>query len=128
VPDEWGRTRLIWDKKMECFIEIGPGSNWEPEKLVGPNNLVKDLDPYLAVGIQDPKQAPGHALWISGGRRQHRDELRARGMTEVGNEKNGWSAPKEAPMKAETVRESLARSGYYDGAPTIRKLRREQFR
>lgn len=125
MSDGWGRTREIWDKDLECFIEIGRGSNHEPEKRVGPNNLVRDLDPYLAVGIRDEKKGPGHSMVITGGRRQHRDELRARGMIEVGNETGTYADMPKARAVGPDVREGLARAGYYDGARSIRELRKQ---
>lgn len=121
------RTRWVWDRDLECVVEIGPGSNRpEPEKRTGSPFNVGDIDNFTHLGMQDPKQGPGHALQITKGRRQVRDELRARGAVEVGNETTGWSAPPKMPDAAPMVREGLARAGYYDGARTLRELNRQR--
>lgn len=124
-----GRSRCYWDKEMGCLVEIRDGMNSEGlTVLKKPDGVIPDIKDYIAVGIQDPNRPRGHGLPITGGRRQHRDELRARGLIEVGNEKTGWSAPPTPPPANDLTRESLARSGYFDGARTIRELRRKQFR
>ena len=90
------------------------------------------IEDYIAVGIQDPNGPPGSGLPITGGRRQHRDELRARGFTEVGNESAGWGEVKtgysrlDMPDARPMVREALAATGYYSGARTLRELRRQR--
>lgn len=123
---EMGRSRFIYDKDLGCMVEITAGSNRaEPEKLVGASNLMRDLDNYNAVGIQDPHKPPGHTLIITKGRRQHRDELRARGLMEVGNEKGSYADKPKMPDAAPMVREALARAGYYDGARSFREMRRQ---
>lgn len=61
--------------------------------------IIKDIDPYKAVGL------PGQP--IIGGRRQHKDAMRAHGMVEVGNEK--VTQTYEAPPG---LREDLKRAIY----------------
>lgn len=120
------RSRFYWDKKLECLIEIREGMNSEgPQRLTAPTNLIRDIDNYNAVGIQDPKRPPGHTLIITKGRRQHRDELRARGMIEVGNDRSAYAEKPKMEGAAATAREALARTGYDNGARTIRELRRQ---
>lgn len=119
------RTRYRFDKQMQCLVEIRDGANWEPEKLVGPTNLIRDIDNYNAVGIQDPKGPPGSPLIITRGRRQHRDELRARGLVEVGNDQSSYAEKPRMADAATSIRESLSRSGWDNGARTIRELRRQ---
>jgi hypothetical protein len=120
------RTRYYWDKKLECLIEIRDGMNSQgPEKLVGPSNLIRDIDNYNAVGIQDPQKGPGHTLVITKGRRQHRDELRSRGMIEVGNDRGSYADKPKMPDARPMVREALSMVGWDNGARTIRELRRQ---
>lgn len=120
------RTRYYWDRTLECLIEMRDGMNSEgPQKLVGPSNLVCDIENYNAVGIQDPHAPPGTTLVITKGRRQHRDELRARGLMEVGNETGTYAEkPKMADPRI-AVRDALSRSGFDNGARTFRELKRQ---
>lgn len=123
---EMGRSRFIYDKDLGCIVEITAGSNREgPQRLVGPSNLMPDIENYNAVGIRDEKKGPGHTLVITRGRRQHRDELRARGLSEIGNDHKWEPERQKMPDAAPMVREALARSGYYDGARSIREMRRQ---
>lgn len=120
------RTRYYWDKQLECLIEIRDGMNSEgPQKLLAPTNLMRDIDNYNAVGIRDEKKGPGHTLVITKGRRQHRDELRARGMIEVGNDRGSYADKPKMPDARPMVREALSASGWDNGARTIRELRRQ---
>jgi len=121
------RTKYIWDPDLECLVEVGNGANRpEPEKRVGSPFNVGDYDNFTHLGMRDEKRGPGHALRITKGRRQVRDELRARGAIEVGNEKTGWSDPPKMPDAAPMVREALARTGYFDGARTMKELYRQR--
>lgn len=123
------RIRYIWDKELECLIELREGSNTpEPEQRVGAFNLVRDYDNFEHRGMLDHKAGPGHALHITKGRRQLRDEERARGVIQVGNETTGWSEPPKMAPAAPMVREALARTGFYDGARTLKELRKQQHR
>lgn len=119
------RTRYRFDKQMQCLVEIRDDANWQPEKLTGPTNLIRDIDNYNAVGIQDPNGPPGSPLIITRGRRQHRDELRARGLVEVGNDRGTYAEKPTMERAAASIRDSLSRSGYDNGARTIRELRRQ---
>lgn len=124
--NEWGRSRFVWDHDLGCLVEVTEGSNREPPKpLVGPGNLMKDIDNYKAIGIQDPYAPRGTPLIITKGRRQHRDELRARAMSEVGNDRNWTATPPQKPPAAPVVREAFAQAGFYDGARSIRELKRQ---
>ena len=120
------KTRYYWDKKMECVVEIRDGMNSDgPTVLSRPMGCIGDIDNYAAVGIQDPNGPRGAPLVITGGRRQHRDELKARGLVEVGTERLGpYEAPPPPPAGAH-VREALAKAGYYDGARSFREMRRQ---
>lgn len=118
--------RWRYDKDLGCFIEITEGTNYEPpKKLVGPSNLIRDIDNYQAVGIQDPKAPRGTPLIVTKGRRQHRDELKARGYSEVGNDPNMAGRRHQSPPAAPMVREALARAGYFDSARSLKELRRQ---
>lgn len=56
--------------------ELVPAKEYKPEYSHSKSaHIIKDIDPYLAV--------TGEYI---GGRKQHRDYLRARGLIEVGNE------------------------------------------
>ena len=73
--------RWRYDNDLGCLIEVRDGMNSEgPEKRLPPRGVISDIDDYVAVGIQDPEGKRGDGLPITGGRRQHRDELRARGL------------------------------------------------
>lgn len=123
------RTTYYWDKQLECLMEVGEGANRPlPEKRVGAFNLVRDYDNFQHRGMHDHTKGVGHALTITKGRRQLRDEERARGVIQVGNETSGWSPPPSMPDAAPMVRNALAKTGFYDGARTLRDLRRQQFR
>lgn len=120
------RTRYYWDRQLECLIEIRDGMNSQgPQKLTAPTNLVRDIENYNAVGIRDDAKGPGHTLVITKGRRQHRDELKARGMIEVGNERSAYADKPKMPDAAPMVREAMARAGVFDGARSLRDLKRQ---
>jgi hypothetical protein len=120
------RTRYYWDRTLECLIEIRDGMNSEgPQKLTAPTNLVCDIENYNAVGIQDPHGKPGDTLVITKGRRQHRDELRARGLIEVGNERSAYAEKPKMSDARVTVREALSHAGFDNGARTFRELKRQ---
>ena len=120
-------TRYRWDKELDIWIDLWDDTrNYpEPEKLVGPSNLIKDIDNYVAVGIQDHHAPRGTPLVITKGRRQHRDELRSRGFSEVGNEYQPVAKNEPTPPAGPVIREALARHGFYDSARSIRELRRQ---
>jgi hypothetical protein len=84
MADEWGRTRIVWDRDLQCLVEIGKGSNRaEPEKLVAPSNLMRDIEPYKAAAADKETGLRPHI----GGRAQHRDFLKRNNYIEVGNER-----------------------------------------
>ena len=79
----YGRSRYIWDREMQCLVEIGDGSNREaPKPLCGPAGVMRDLEPYRTAASDG---ACGGKQAYIGGRRQHREFLRRNGYTEVGN-------------------------------------------
>lgn len=79
------RTRYRWDKDLGCLIEIREGSNYpESPKLVGPSNLIRDLEPYKPIAAD--KETGVRPSYI-GGRAQHREFLKRNGYIEVGNER-----------------------------------------
>ncbi len=55
-------------------------------------------------------------------------EERARGVIQLGTETSGWSPPPSMPDAAPMVRDALAKTGFYNGARTLRELRKQQFR
>lgn len=77
----------------ECWIwrngELIPKHLAEPVKRKGSLNVIKDIEPYQNIAI-DGK--------VIGGRRQHRDMLRAHGCVEVGNE---VQRPAERPNRVD---------------------------
>lgn len=81
------RGRWIQCRKTGNML---PADEWY--KLYGSPTIglqiIKDIDPYKSI-------IDGS---IIGGRKQHRDMLRARNMVEVGNDKISKNPPKRAPM------------------------------
>lgn len=98
-----------------CMARYGVGDerNWhEPEhwpiecmdhyrKRKGEDRIglqiMKDIEPYKAVGMK------GRPVITS--RRQHRDEMRARGLVEIGNEK-----VEKKPYEPQGVAQDIARA------------------
>lgn len=92
------RFRYVWDKQLECLVEITDGSNRaEPEKRVRSPLIVRDIEPYKAAAVD---KATGQRPLI-GGRRQHREFLQRNGYREMGNE---FVVPvREGPSKNDIV-------------------------
>lgn len=119
-------------KRWICDVDLGPiemcdRSNREEERRSAAGNCIRDIEPYVAVAMRDPKD-PSKPLVIHS-RSQHRAELAARGLIEVGNEhivknpKTGYSE-----MHTESVRPAFERAldqmGYNRGARTLKEIRR----
>ncbi len=76
--------RYIYDKDLECLIEIGNGSNRpEPEQRTKQKGVISDIQPYRAAGSDIA--CNGKRPMIAG-RRQHREFLSRNGYVEIGNE------------------------------------------
>lgn len=87
-PEDVGSASYIFDKEMDCLVKIREGSNTPKPQVLRPmDGVIRDIQPYVALGIADHRTGNMAPLVITGGRRQHRDELRARNLIEVGNEK-----------------------------------------
>ena len=71
--------------------------------------VVPDIQPYVS-----PLDGS-----VVGGRRQHRDHMRAHGVVEVGNEKPKPNRPKPLPDVRQDIRESfeMLKAGYRPGRP-----------
>jgi hypothetical protein len=83
-------ARFIYDKDLECLVEIGNGSNrLEPEKRVKQKGVISDIQPYRAAASDIA--CNGKRPMISG-RRQHREFMQRNGYVEVGNE-SGYRKP-----------------------------------
>jgi hypothetical protein len=77
--------RYVYDKDLECLVEIGNGSNREPPRKRGkPLGVISDIEPYRAAGSDVACQ---NKRPVIGGRRQHREFLARNGYIEVGNER-----------------------------------------
>lgn len=95
--------RYIYDKDLECLVEIGNGSNRpEPEKRTKQKGIISDIQPYRAAASD--VACNGKRPVISG-RRQHREFLRRNGYVEVGNE-SGYR-PSDAPSPREAQRDRV---------------------
>jgi len=83
MSDTYGRSRYVYDRDLQCMVEIGEGSNRaEPERRVGPAGVMRDLEPYRTVASDVANN--GKRAYI-GGRRQHREFLARNRYIEVGN-------------------------------------------
>lgn len=93
-------TRYVWDRDLECLVEIGPNSNREgPANRGGASNLIRDIDPYKTAAAD---KITGKRVAI-GGRAQHREFLKRNGYSEVGND---YVPPvREGPRPGEIARE-----------------------
>lgn len=67
------RERFVYDRKTRKLV---PAAEYYADKRAHTLHLISDLEPYRSV-------VDGS---IIGGRKQHRDHLRAHGCEEVGNE------------------------------------------
>jgi hypothetical protein len=96
-------TRYVYDRDLECLVEIGNGSNRpEPEKRVKQKGVISDIQPYRAAASD--VACNGKRPMISG-RRQHREFMQRNGYVEVGNE-SGYRPP-SAPSPREAQRERV---------------------
>lgn len=79
------RERWIWDRELQCLVQIGEGSNRETPAPSGKSAyVIGDIAPYRAAGSDI---AAGGKRPVIGGRRQHREFLKRNGYVEVGNER-----------------------------------------
>lgn len=109
VGDPDKRSTLFEDKMVErghwkddrITKESIPIDEWN-RRYGGPqtHSILKDMDPY--------KNVYGEVI---GGRKQHRDFLKARGVVEVGNEKIEKQY-EEAPGVSEDIRRAMHETGY----------------
>ncbi len=94
--------RYIYDRDLECLVEIGNGSNRpEPEKRTKQKGVISDLQPYRAAGSDI---ACGGKRPVISGRRQHREFLARNGYVEVGNERGPARSDSPSPREAQAVR------------------------
>ena len=79
------RRTYAYDADLDAVVQVrGPGSNHPEEQPGAGMQIVRDLEPYRAVGSD--VACDGKRPVISG-RRQHREFLARNGYVEVGNEK-----------------------------------------
>lgn len=77
-------ARFVYDKDLECLVEVGEFSNRPPpEKRMKMKGVISDIEPYRAVASDI---ACGGKRPVIGGRRQHREFLRRNEYVEVGND------------------------------------------
>lgn len=81
-----------------------PRSQYHAQAQPGRLQVVRDIDPYKSAVTGE----------VIGGRRQHRDHLRAHGVVEVGNEKLTAHRPAPLPSAGMDVKRAfdMVRSGY----------------
>ena len=77
------RRRYIWDKDLDCLVEIGTGTN-HPDEPPSGMQIIRDQEPYRTAAADIA--ADGKRVVI-GGRRQHREFIKRNGYVEVGNER-----------------------------------------
>ena len=96
------RCSLIWDKALGDFV---PRSEYRT-KAAGGIQVIPDIKPYKSVTGE-----------VIGGRKQHRDFLRAHGLVEVGNETPSAAPKPKMPDVRHDVKAALdmVRSGYRPG-------------
>ena len=87
------RTSWVWDReKLELVPKGEFYARYYADSATGPQ-VIRDVEPYLSVIDKS----------VIGGRRQHRDHLRAHGCIEVGNE---FKAPQRVEMsRAERIQD-----------------------
>lgn len=79
------RHRYIYDKTLECLVEIGNGSNTpEPEKRVRDHRIMSDIQDYRTAASD---VAHDNKRVVITSRSRHREFLKDNGYVEVGNEK-----------------------------------------
>lgn len=87
--------------------ELVPRAQYQAQNAPAGLQVMRDLDPYKSVVTGE----------VIGGRRQHRDHLRAHGVVEVGNEKPLSHRPAPLPSVGPDVKRAfeMVRSGYRPG-------------
>ena len=109
-------TRYRYDAsrpKGDRFVEITPGLRVNSRV----HEIIPDVKPYKSMVTGE----------VIGGRRQHRDHLRAHGCEEVGNEKPDFT-PKGHEPDREAIRDAVReakRALEWGEQPTLQRLREE---
>lgn len=96
------RGRWVYDKAARDFV---PAAEYYAREHASKSGLqiVSDIKPYKSVVTGE----------VIGGRRQHRDHLRAHGVIEVGNEKMTTRTPDVSPAGPDVKRAfEMVRGGY----------------
>lgn len=82
------RTRYVFDKARMMWVLAAEFYGARPAASCGPM-VISDIEPYRAVAAdKHTGKRP-----VIGGRRQHREFLRANGYVEVGNDRSTPSRP-----------------------------------
>jgi hypothetical protein len=97
------RGGWIWDSAAGDFV---PRSEYRAKANTGGIQVIPDIKPYKSVTGE-----------VIGGRKQHRDFLRAHGLVEVGNEKPSAAPKPKMPDVRHDVKAALdmVRGGYRPG-------------
>lgn len=98
------RGSWVWDREKQKLV---PKAEYHASTQNGGSiQVLRDIDPYKSAVTGE----------VIGGRRQHRDHLRAHGLVEVGNEKLTHRKAPPAAV-APDIRQALdmVRSGYRPG-------------
>ena len=85
-------TRYLWDSVKETWVL--PQDLPPRQRKGGGLQVIRDIEPYKSMETGE----------IIGGRKQHRDHLRAHGLIEVGNERITPKERKFEPVKTDLER------------------------
>lgn len=88
------RQRYLW--RNDQWVEAEKVKAKASKSQNGPM-VVSDISPYKSIITGEP----------IGGRRQHRDHLRAHGCIEIGNEQPGKQRPADAPPVRQDLEQAV---------------------
>jgi hypothetical protein len=101
LPSVVERGRWKWDRKNQELVSIDEFYRRYPDYSIG-LQIVKDVEPYKSVVSGE----------VIGGRKQHRDHLKGRGLVEIGNEKVERKPLEAPPGLGEDIRRALEQTGW----------------
>lgn len=101
--------RFVYDKELDCIVEITDSSNRQPPKNQRRSaHVISDIEPYRTVAADvDGKRK------VIGSRSRHREFLARNGFTEVGNDfvPNKYTPPEPA---GRDIKRALEEHGHGD--------------
>lgn len=102
------RRRFVYDKELDCVVEIGNGSNTPaPEQRLPPSGVMRDIQDYKTVAID---VATGKRAVITS-RSRHREFLKRNGYIEIGNSFVP-NQHEKMPSIGESIKRALQEKGY----------------